>query len=148
MEIIMKTTIFSLILTIVMFLGCSDSNVNPNDSWGNGLKLNLDKTIFNINEPIISTLSNQTIFSVFLSHCGFRFTPNIEKKENYSWVIYYSPVCLAIYPSGVTEFEAFKETKELNFIDEPGIYRLKLFYSFYNINKLDKQIYSEEFTIK
>ncbi len=144
----MKVTIFSLILFLLLFLGCDDSNVNPNTNFENGLKLHLDKTIFNINEPIISTLSNQTNSPAFLYHCGFKFTPDIERKENNSWIYYYSPVCPAVYLSGVTEFEAFKETKEINFINKPGIYRLKLSYSFCNINNLDKSLYSEEFTIE
>ena len=144
----MKTTIFSLILIIVMFLGCTESNVNPNVNWEYGLKLHLDKTDFKISEPINSTLSNQTYISVFLYHCGFKFTPDIEKKKNGSWIIHYSPVCPAIYPSGVTEFEAFKQTRVLNFIEEPGIYRLRLFYSYYNKNNLDKLLYSKEFIVK
>ncbi len=143
----MKVAIFSSILLLVIFTGCSDSNVNPSTEV-HGLNLFLEETSFNINEPIVSTLSNQTILSAFLYHCNYIFRPDIEKKENDSWVHYYSPVCPAVYLSGVTVFEASKEIKVTSFINKPGIYRLKYFYSFSNIDYPNKSLYSKEFFVE
>jgi hypothetical protein len=141
---IMKLTKFSLII-FLLFLGCNDSNVNPIE---NGLELTINKTSFDIDEPIVSILLNKNIYSAFLYHCNFQFIPEIEKKEIDSWISFSSPICLALYKSGITEFEAGKESKETLNINKPGTYRLKFSYSFSNRNSLDNLLYSKEFSVK
>jgi hypothetical protein len=140
----MKTTISSLII-LLLLLGCNDTNVNPNVD---GLKLTINKSSFSLDEPIISHLSNHSISSAFLYHCNFQFTPEIEKKENNSWIHYFAPVCQAIYLSGTTEFAAGKECTDTISINETGTFRLKFYYSYAYKDRLDKSIYSIEFIVK
>jgi hypothetical protein len=128
-----------------MFLGCNDTNVN---STMEDLKLTVNKSSYTLNEPIVSHLSNQSNSSAFLYHCNFQFSPEIEKKENNSWVHYSAPICQAIYLSGTTEFSAGKESEDTITINEVGTFRLKFSYSFSNINNLDRSLYSEEFKIE
>ena len=135
----MKILIIPLII-LCLFTGCKEDNISP--SFGSvGIKLN--KLEFSLDEPIEVNIVNKGTFLVYVHHCNYKVKPDIEKKENDIWTIYYSPICLAIYPSGITEFEAGEKIVNTFQINESGTYRIKLSYGFSADNDLDEVIYSE-----
>ena len=140
----MKIVKFTLLM-LSLFLGCKDTTVS---SIEESLELTINKSDFSLDEPIISNLSNQSSSSVFLYHCNRKSIPEIEKQEKDNWIIYYVPICPAIYISGVTEFESGKEIENSMTIKEAGIYRLRYSYSFTYNNSLDKILYSKEFKVE
>ncbi len=142
----MKITI-TFCFIFLMVLGCDDEILNPNL---NGLKIMTTEKTYsvNLNQPIVTRISNKSDLSVFLPHCNFHIIPEVEKKESNSWIHYSAPICLAIYQSGILEFKVGQTSDHSMIINETGTFRLKIAYSFTNSDSLDKELYSEEFYLQ
>jgi hypothetical protein len=132
-----------IVLIVFVFVGC----LNIDDQRNYIAKIELEKEEYSITETIEIAYKIGKKKEIYLYHCNFEVSGDVQIKRDGGWEIYSAQVCLAIYPSGLMRVEKNANYSEVFKIKDVGEYRIRLRYEFDKIPTEQNFIFSEIFFV-
>lgn len=138
--------LFFIVVSILIILGCSE---DPNDQQQK-LIVKTDKNNYSINETIHFSINSFSSTTAHLARCCTSVAFYIDKNENNNWVEHsnHGLPCLALCPGIDLTINYLEILSDSISLDESGIFRIRIPYTFNPDQNWTSEIVSNSFTIE